>query len=142
MVLNQTRVLSKLSLKMKDHFSKNDKTNKNKWKKIDRHCNFCNRDGHLESKCFKKMEALEAAMKKNNIHVEHSSTSTSTSSSGMALSACRCQSSQSGYALNVSSSSHSHEWLIDSGASYHMAKNKAMFSSLNDFNTKNIYVGD
>eukprot|EP00253_Pinus_taeda_P011076 PITA_11076 len=51
-------------------------------------------------------------------------------------------SSQSGYALNVSSSSHSHEWLIDSGASYHMAKNKAMFPSLNDCNTKNIYVGD
>eukprot|EP00253_Pinus_taeda_P017505 PITA_17505 len=123
-------------------FQQNDKTNKNKWKKTDRHCNFCNRDGHLESKCFKKMEALEAAMKKHNIHVEHSSTSTSTSSSGMALPACRCQSSQSGYALNVSSSSHSHEWLIDSGASYHMAKNKAMFSSLHDCNTKNIYVGN
>eukprot|EP00253_Pinus_taeda_P032314 PITA_32314 len=88
------------------------------------------------------MEALEAAMKKHNIHVEHSSTPTSNSSSGMALSACRCQSSQSGYALNVSSSSHSHEWLIDSGASYHMAKNKAMFSSLHDCNTENIYVGD
>jgi len=42
----------------------------------------------------------------------------------------------------VSSSSHSHEWLIDSGASYHMAKNKAIFSSLNDCNTKIIYVGD
>eukprot|EP00253_Pinus_taeda_P013591 PITA_13591 len=80
-------------------FQQNDKTNKNKWKKTDRHCNFCNRDGHLESKCFKKMEALEVAMKKHNIHVEHSSTSTSTSSSGMALSACRCQSSKSGYAL-------------------------------------------
>eukprot|EP00253_Pinus_taeda_P021452 PITA_21452 len=122
-------------------FQQNDKTNKNKWK-TDRHCNFCNRDGHLESKCFKNMEALEAAMKKHNIHVEHSSTSTSTSSSGMALSACRCQTSQFDYALNVSSSFHSHEWLIDSGASYHMAKNKAMFSSLHDCNTKNIYVGD
>eukprot|EP00253_Pinus_taeda_P027812 PITA_27812 len=84
------------------------------------------------------MEALEAAMMKHNIHLEHSSNS----SLGMALSACGCQASRSGYALNVSSSSHSHEWLIDSGASYHMAKNKAMFSSLNDFNTKNIYVGD
>ena len=47
-----------------------------------------------------------------------------------------------GYALNVSSSSHSHEWLIDSGDSYHMAKNKAMFSSLNDCNTTKNYVGD
>ena len=44
------------------------------------------------------------------------------------------------YALNVSSSSPSHEWLIDFGASYHMAKDKAKFSSLNDCNTKNIYV--
>ena len=75
-------------------------------------------------------------MKKHNIHLDHSSTSTS--SSGI----CGCQSSRSGYALNVSYSSHSHEWLIDSGASYYMAKNKAMISSLNDCNTKNIYVGD
>ena len=36
----------------------------------------------------------------------------------------------------------SSDLLVDSGASYHMAKNKAMFSSLNDCNTKNIYVGD
>ena len=86
------------------------------------------------------MEALEEAMKKHNIHLEHSLTSTS--SSGIALSACRCQASRSGYALNVSSSSHSHEWLIDSGAYYHMAKNEAMFSSLNEYNTKNIYAGD
>ena len=116
----------------------NDKANKNKAKKIERRCNFCNRDGHIESKCFKKMEALEATMKKHNINLEHSSPS----SSGMALSACGCQASRSSYALNVSSSSHSHEWLIDSGASYHMAKNKTMFSSLNDCNTKHIYVGD
>ena len=84
------------------------------------------------------MEDLEEAMKKHNIHLENSSTS----SSGMELSACGCQESRSGYSLKVSSSSHSHEWLIDSGASYHMAKNKAMFSSLNDCNIKNIYVGD
>ena len=82
------------------------------------------------------MEALEVAMKKHNINLENSSPS----SSGMALSSCGCQAF--GYALNVSSSSHSHEWFIDFGASYHMAKNKAMFSSLNDCNTKHIYVGD
>ena len=85
------------------------------------------------------MEVLEAAMKKNNIHLEHSTTSNS--SSRIELSACGCQAYQSGYALNVSSS-HFHEWLIDSRASYHMAKNKAMFSSSNDCNTKSIYVGD
>jgi len=86
------------------------------------------------------MEALEVAMKKHTIHLDHSSTSTS--SSKITLSACGCQAYQSRYALNVSSSSHSHEWLIDSRASYHMVENKAMFSSLNDCNTKNIYVGD
>ena len=44
----------------------NDKENKNKGKKIDRHCSFCDRDGHIESIFFKKMEALEASMKKHN----------------------------------------------------------------------------
>ena len=77
-------------------------------------------------------------MNNHNINLEHSSTS----ASGMAFSACGCQASRSGYTLNVSSSSHSHEWLIDFGASYHMEKNKAMFSSLNYCNTKNIYVVD
>ena len=35
-------------------FQQNDKANKNKRKKIDRHCHFCNRDCHLELKCFKR----------------------------------------------------------------------------------------
>ena len=45
----------------------NDKANKNKGKKIYKHCNFCDHDGHKESKCFKNMEALEATIKKHNI---------------------------------------------------------------------------
>ena len=44
--------------------------------------------------------------------------------------------------LNASSSSPSHEWFIDSGASYHMEKYKAVFLALNNCNTKNIFVGD
>ena len=84
------------------------------------------------------MEALEVAMKKHNINLEHSSPS----SSVMALSTCGCQASRSSYALNLSSSSPSHEWLINFGASYHMAKNKSMFSSLNHCRTKYIHVGD
>eukprot|EP00253_Pinus_taeda_P028662 PITA_28662 len=51
-------------------FQQNDKANKNKGKKTDRHCHIFNRDGHLESKCFKKMEALETTMKKHNIHLD------------------------------------------------------------------------
>ena len=85
------------------------------------------------------MEALEEAMKKHNIHLDTSSTS----SSGQTLFASAYASSRLGYALNVSSSSSSsHEWLIDSGASYHMGKDKAVFLTLNDCNTKNIFVGD
>jgi hypothetical protein len=39
-----------------------DKGAKYKNKKTDRHCNFCDKDGHDESKCFKKMTNLEATM--------------------------------------------------------------------------------
>jgi hypothetical protein len=110
-----------------------DKGGKYKSKKTDRHCNFCEKDGHDESKCFKKMTALEAAMKKHNINID--STSSSSSSHGHALSA-------SGFSFNTTSSSSSNEWLIDSGASYHMGKDKDIFSSLNECNTKKIFVGD
>ena len=44
--------------------------------------------------------------------------------------------------LMLLSSSSSHEWLIDSGASYHMGKDKDAFATLNDCNTNNIFVGD
>ena len=86
----------------------NDKDNKNKWKKTNIHCNFCNHDGHIEFKCFKKMEALEVATKKHNIHLDNSSTS----SSRQTLSASSYASSRSSNALNASccsSSSSSHE---------------------------------
>ena len=79
------------------------------------------------------MAALEAMMKKHNISIDSSSTS---SSHGHALSA-------SVFSFNSNSTtSSSDEWLIDSRASYHMAKDKAIFSSLNKCNTKKIFVGD
>ena len=86
------------------------------------------------------MEALEAIMKKHDIQLD----TYSTSSSGQALFSSAYASSRSGYALNASSSSSSssHEWLIDSRASYHMVKDKLVFSTLNDCNTKYILVGD
>ena len=84
------------------------------------------------------MEALKETMKKHNIHLDTSSTS----SSGQALSTSIYAPSRSSYALNVTSSSPSHEWLTDSRASYYMGKYKAMFSALNNFNTKKIYVGN
>ena len=85
------------------------------------------------------MEALEVTMKNHNIHLDTSSTSYS----GHTLSASTYASSWSVYVLNASSSSSSsHEGLIDSGASYHMSKDKVVFSTLNDCNTKNIFVAD
>ena len=83
------------------------------------------------------MEALEKEMKKHNIYLDTSSTS----SSGHAVYAFGYTPSTSNYALNVSSSSPT-KWLIEYGSSYHMAKGEAMFLALNDYNTKNIYVGN
>jgi hypothetical protein len=109
-----------------------DKGAKYKNKKIDRHCKFCDKDGHDESKCFKKMEALEATMKKHNINIDSTSSS---SSHGHALFA-------SSFSFNTTSTSSFDEWLIDSGPSYHMAKDRDIFSALNECNTKTIFVGD
>jgi hypothetical protein len=80
------------------------------------------------------MAALEAMMKKHTINIDSSSSS---SSHGHALSA-------SGFSLNTPSTitSSSDECLIDSGASYHMAKDKSIFSALNECSTKKIFVGD
>jgi hypothetical protein len=108
-----------------------DKGEKYKNKKTGRHCNFYDKDGHVESKCFKKMEALEAMMKKKNININ----STTSSSHGHALSAF-------GFSFNTTSTYSSNEWLIDSGESYHMDKDRDIFSSLNECNTKKISVGD
>ena len=78
------------------------------------------------------MAALEAAMKKHRIILDSSSESTS---HGHALCA-------SGYSYTKSSSSTSNEWLIDSGASYHMAKDQTIFSTMHECSTKQIFVGD
>jgi hypothetical protein len=96
------------------------------------HCKFCGKDGHDESKCFENMETLEVATKKQNINID---STTSFSSHGNALSAY-------GFSFNETSTSSSDEWLIDSRASYHMAKDKAIFSTLNECNMKKIFVGD
>ena len=78
------------------------------------------------------MAALEVAMKKHHISLDSSLESTS---HGHAL----CTSI---YSYTTSSSSTSNEWLIDSGASYHMAKDKAIFSTMHECNTNQIFVGD
>jgi hypothetical protein len=109
-----------------------DKGEKYKSKKTDKHCNFYGKDGHYESKCFNKMANLEATMKKHDINID---STCSSSSHGHALYA-------SSFSFNATSTSSYDEWLIDYGASYHLAKDKAMFSTLNECNTKKTFVGD
>ena len=46
---------------------KNDKGSNPKVKNTDRHCNYCGKDNHDESKCFKKMAALPS----NNEEAPH-----------------------------------------------------------------------
>jgi hypothetical protein len=70
-----------------------DKGAKSKNKKTNRHCNFCDKDGHDEFKCFKKMADLKATMKEHNISIDSTSSS---SSHGHALSA-------SGFSFNATS---------------------------------------
>ena len=71
-------------------------------------------------------------MKKHHISIDSSSKS---NSHGHALCA-------SGYSYTEYSSSISNEWLIDSRASYHMDKDLAIFSTMNECNTKQIFVAD
>jgi hypothetical protein len=75
------------------------------------------------------MEYLQEAMKKHNINIDLSS-----SSHGHALFSSRLS-------FNATSSSCSDEWLIFYGSSYHMSKDKSIFSSLNECNNKKIFVG-
>ena len=78
------------------------------------------------------MAFLEATMKKHHISLDSSSKYTS---HGHAL----CPSS---YSYTTFFSSTSNEWLIYSGAYYHMAKDQAIFSTMHECNTKQIFVGD
>jgi hypothetical protein len=106
-----------------------DKGAKYKSKKTDRHCNFCDKDGDDESKCFKNMTALKAMMNKHIISIDSTSSS---SSHEHALFA-------SGFSFNTTSTSSSDEWLIDSRSYYHMAKDRDIFYALNECNTKKIF---
>jgi hypothetical protein len=66
------------------------------------------------------MAYLEVAMKKHNTIIDY----TSSSSHVNALFVF-------GFSFNATSASSSYEWLIDYGTSYHMAKDKYIFFSLN-----------
>jgi hypothetical protein len=78
------------------------------------------------------MATLKATMKKHNINID---STYSSSSHGHALSA-------SSFSFNTTYTSSFDEWLIDSGTSYHMAKDKHIYSTLNECNSKKIFVGD
>jgi hypothetical protein len=77
------------------------------------------------------MAAFESVMKNHNINID---STYSSSSHGYAL-------STSGLSFNATSTHSYDEWLIYSGAYYHMDKDKEIFSSLNKCNTEKICVG-
>ena len=79
------------------------------------------------------MKSLEAMMKKHNISIDYFSYNSY--SHGHAL-------SSPGFSFNETFTHYSYEWLVDFGSSYHMAKDKAKFSTLNECNTKKIFFGD
>jgi hypothetical protein len=54
-----------------------DEGEKYKSKNIDRHCNFCGKYAHDESKRFKKMASLKVVMKKHKINIDSTSSSSS-----------------------------------------------------------------
>jgi len=78
------------------------------------------------------VEALEAT-KKHNIDVD--SSSSNSSSHGHALSAY-------GFSFNATFTYSFDERLIDYGTYYHMDKDKAIFSTLNECNNKQIFFDD
>jgi hypothetical protein len=72
------------------------------------------------------MESLETKKKKYNMNID-------SSSHGHAL-------SSSSFSFNATYTSSFDEWLIDSGESYHMAKDTTIFSGLNECNIKKILL--
>ena len=98
--------------------SNGDKGEKSKSNKIDRHCIFCGKYDHGKSKCSENMEALDTTMKKHNVNIDSTSSSYSHRHALYAF----------GFSFNATSTSSSDEWLIDSGASYHMDNEKTIFS--------------
>jgi hypothetical protein len=80
---------------------------------------YCGKYGLLESNFFKKLEALEVEMKKHIINIDSSSSSNSYYHG-------HAPSSLSSF-FNATSTTYFNDQLIDSEASYHMAKDKAIF---------------
>ena len=84
-------------------------------------CAYCKKSGHEEHECYlKKIDELTNIMKKHNVPLPnaHKDKGSSLDSKGKEQ------------ALMANSNS-SKEWILDSGASYHMASSKEDFSSLN-----------
>lgn len=96
----------------------NDKETNSNWKKTERHYKFCDKDGHTKPKLLKNMEASKSTTKKIKICLDTSSSPYS-------------QHAISAYIYSFSASTFSsNERLIDCWEPYHIAHDKAIFSSL------------
>ena len=109
--------------------SSNKKGNNNKKDKL--FCAYCKKPNHDQHHCeTKRIDELENLLRKNKFNVPNASKdSTPPTSKGK------------GQAL-MASSSYSWEWILDSGASYHMGSSKGHFYSLKQSKVPHIFVGD
>ena len=106
--------------------SSNKKGNNNKKEQLT--CAYCKKKNHDEHHCkTKRIDELENLLKKNRINVPGASSDTTSKGKGQAL---------------MAHSSSSSEWILDSGASYHMGSSKDDFCSLNKSKVPHIFVGD
>ena len=108
--------------------NKKGDTNKEKKK-----CAYWKKSSHEEHECYlKKIDELTNIMKKHNVPLPNAYREKGSSSSDL---------KGKGQALMANSSS-SAEWILDSGASYHMGSSKGDFSSLKQSMVPHIFVGD
>lgn len=119
-------------------------------------CAYCKKIGHEEHHCHsKKIDELTHIIKKHNIDLpkvykkDDSSTSTSSHSKGkgqafMASTSGKTHSfgTRKGKALCATISHDSKRWLLDSGASHHMASSQSMFSTFEPCTMPQILMGN
>ena len=113
----------------KSSSNSNKKGNNNKEKKK---CTYCKKLGHEEHECYhKKIDELTNIMKKHNIPLPNAYKEKGPSSY-----------SKGKMQALMTNSNSSMEWILNSGASYHMGSSKEDFSSLKKSKVPHIFVRD
>ncbi|WP_197054055.1 hypothetical protein, partial [[Clostridium] innocuum] len=106
-------------------------------------CAYCQKLGHDEHKCFqKKIDELTHIIQKHNIKFPSSVSTPSSTHLAASTSPSSSKDKGKGQALLASTHPEQGKWLLDSGASHHMASSMDMFSSIEPCNSPNILMGN